>query len=598
MAASPISLINGLINSKPSVDNSIINSGSVSPDANAKALMSLLDSLSNGETIAGKVMSSKDGMLQLLTGDNVMINAELAEGVSLTEGTTALFEVSKGSDNRVSLRPLYQNTASTQTASAALRQAGLPENTRTMEMVVRNMEYGNPIDRNSLIRAYRDVALYPDVPVKYITDLQKMGIPASGANFEQYEAYLNMENSVSEAFNDIGESIFTELENALLAYDTGTETDPSGVRHNMQTPDNLSEHMAGERVSLQNADPKQLSAEASEAFTLKDNSRLPDGVPVNAGMPVSAETKAGIIMDSFVSFAESLDETAGFDMSVTRADVEKLISDMNNITDNAGLRELVATERDSFTPVTVFKAVMKDLQTKISGRIDTEADGIQGQEGISVPERSTSGLPESFKVLLTRTLSSQWSLSKDEIADKGEVRALYDRLFEQSAKLLGTLSESAGKDSPVTKTVQNLSDNLQFMNSLNNYVPYVQIPFRSESGNTGSELYVYKNKRSLAAGDSEVSAFIHLDMEHLGPTDVLVKLKDAGVTTKFTLADDAALDIINDNIDFLNKRLNDKGYSFKAEMVRLDREEAPISTMLINTTDRLMVSRTSFDARI
>ena len=40
-----------------------------------------------------------------------------------------------------------------------------------------------------------------------------------------------------------------------------------------------------------------------------------------------------------------------------------------------------------------------------------------------------------------------------------------------------------------------------------------------------------------------------------------VRMKDANVTTRFTLADDEALDLIRDNIDFLNKRLNEKGYS-------------------------------------
>ncbi|MCR5279045.1 MAG: hypothetical protein K6E19_06350, partial [Lachnospiraceae bacterium] len=69
-------------------------------------------------------------------------------------------------------------------------------------------------------------------------------------------------------------------------------------------------------------------------------------------------------------------------------------------------------------------------------------------------------------------------------------------------------------------------------------------------------------------------------------------------TTKFTLADDEALDLIHDNIDFLNKRLGEKGYTLNAEMIKQEDVKPPVAEMLLNTTDRLMVSRTSFDARI
>lgn len=597
MAGLPISFLNGLTGRQP-IDNSINSVGSqagLSVDANTKALMSLLDSLSNGETIMGKVMASKDGMLQIMTGDNIMINAEVADGVSLAEGSTALFEVSKRSDNSVSLRPLYHNLASTATASAALKQAGLPENARTLEMVARNMEYGNPIDRNSLIQAYRNVALYPDVPVKYITDLQKMGIPASDANFEQYEAYLNMENSVSEAFSDIGESIINEINNALAEQISG-ETEMQGIAD--ETPEQA--EIAGKALQAEGkTDPESKSLSLQDQDIKLETAGRQVSVTDTGELPVRNN-----IVDSLIEFADSLEEFKPNDLSYTREEIAGLASELEGSGETAvNLRKLVFAEDETpVSPVTVFKAALKDIQA-LSARQASPGPSLQVATDTEVPaEASAAGrltrLPDSFKALLTKTLSSQWSLDRDEISDKGEVKALYNRLFEQTSKLLGTLSENAGKDSPITRTVQNLSDNLNFMNSLNHYVPYVQIPFRGENGNTGSELYVYKNKRSLAAGDSSVSAFIHLDMENLGPTDVFVKLQDSNVTTKFTLADDSALDLIHDNIDFLNKRLNDKGYSFNAEMIKLDQSEPPISEMLINTTDRLMVSRTSFDARI
>lgn len=548
MAGFPINFLSDLVN-RQSGDNSIAaltGKSAAAAEANQKALASLLDGLSNGETIVGKILSSSEGTLRILTGDNVLLDALVNDNITLKEGTTALFEVNKGPDNQVSLRPLYQNLSSEETAKSALRQAGLPENERSLEMVARNMEYGNPIDRNSLIESFRSVSLYPDVPVKYIVDLQMMGIPETRENFDQYRAYLNMENSVAEAFTDITDSLFYELSKVTEGLLNGTEA--SGVSSG-------SAGLQGEGMDL---------------------------------------------IDSLVSFLDSADVIESTELAYTKEEVSNLIGKFASANNAGNLTALLTEDTEEFQPTTVLKAALSDLKAEVTGtgaagqinpEIATETDTAKLQA-------SMLKLPEELKDILTRAFSSQWSLDKEKVGDKREVRELYNRLFEQSGKLLESLSSKLGSESPVTAKAQNLSNNLQFMNSLNNFVPYIQIPFRGHSGNAGSELYVYKNKKSLSSGDGEISAFVHLDMENLGPTDVYVKMLDHAVTTKFTLKDDEALKLVSDNIDFLNKRLNEKGYSFTSEMLVNEKPVSPMEEMLLNTTNRIMVAKTSFDARI
>ena len=69
------------------------------------------------------------------------------------------------------------------------------------------------------------------------------------------------------------------------------------------------------------------------------------------------------------------------------------------------------------------------------------------------------------------------------------------------------------------------------------------------------ELFVYTNKKNLARKDGQVSALLHLDMEHLGPLDVYVALKDTKVSTKFYVQNDAILDYLEANMDVLTERL-------------------------------------------
>ena len=117
--------------------------------------------------------------------------------------------------------------------------------------------------------------------------------------------------------------------------------------------------------------------------------------------------------------------------------------------------------------------------------------------------------------------------------------------------------------------------------------------------NAHGDLYVYRNKNKKFSEDGSVSAVLHLDMEHLGPVDVYVKMLENKVTTNFYVADDSVLDLINDNIHILNERLEKRGYSMKVNMMLhddKDGEDAAVDEML-SVSKKTLISTTSFDAR-
>ena len=79
-------------------------------------------------------------------------------------------------------------------------------------------------------------------------------------------------------------------------------------------------------------------------------------------------------------------------------------------------------------------------------------------------------------------------------------------------------------------------------------------------------------------------------------------MKDKQVATNFTVADESVLDLIEKNIDTLNKRLEGRGYSLKAQMhVKEDtgeEEDSTIMQTLLSQQKNISVlSRTSFDMR-
>ena len=61
---------------------------------------------------------------------------------------------------------------------------------------------------------------------------------------------------------------------------------------------------------------------------------------------------------------------------------------------------------------------------------------------------------------------------------------------------------------------------------------------------------------------------LHLDMEHLGPIDVYVKLNKKNVSTNFILESEELLNFVYSHIDELNERLEKLGYSTHFENVK------------------------------
>ena len=93
--------------------------------------------------------------------------------------------------------------------------------------------------------------------------------------------------------------------------------------------------------------------------------------------------------------------------------------------------------------------------------------------------------------------------------------------------LSNLLEENGQRGSSAYQNVTNLSQNVDFLQQINQTYAYIQLPLHLRQGEhkTG-ELFVYTNKKNLARKDGQVSALLHLDMEHLGPLDVYVALKD------------------------------------------------------------------------
>ncbi len=215
--------------------------------------------------------------------------------------------------------------------------------------------------------------------------------------------------------------------------------------------------------------------------------------------------------------------------------------------------------------------------------------------------QALSGLVSSkeYRTLIRNAMEQQWLLRPEALKGEHKVSELYERLDRQMEHMEKVL-KSFGQSTPqLSDTAASVRNNIQFMNQLNQNFAYVQIPLKLAGQNAHSDLYVYTDKRKKRGKDDELTAFLHLDLDHLGPADVSIKLHNRQVSTNFYLADELSYQILSEHIEILEGRLLEKGYNAKIYISNQKEKVNFVEDILKQGAPAAggMVHRYSFDVR-
>ena len=167
--------------------------------------------------------------------------------------------------------------------------------------------------------------------------------------------------------------------------------------------------------------------------------------------------------------------------------------------------------------------------------------------------------------LIKEMTNETLKLNPSDVANPDGIKNYYKRIKNVMEKMSEN-SELSDKAGDISKSMESIKSNIDFMNDLNKNMTYFQMPLRFSQSDANGELYVFTNKKALAQGTDNVSALLHLDMENLGPVDVFVRLNKKNVSTNFCLESEELLDFVYSNIDKLNARLKALGYNTTFEM--------------------------------
>ncbi|MBO7356296.1 MAG: flagellar hook-length control protein FliK [Lachnospiraceae bacterium] len=542
---------------------------------------SQLASMKNGDTFTARVVKSdgQDVTLKLPGGN--LVNARLGSDMNISEGQNVTFQV-KSNASSISISPLLTNTATDVSVLKALNQASLPVTDTSAAMVTEMMKAGLPIDRASILDMYSGISANPQAPVSDVVDLAKLGLPVTPENLENIGNYKNLSYQIDRGMQDIADKTGQALMDMISSGDTKSAAGlmntliDTALSHISEIEDPYTAEMA------QSAGGKEAGTEQISGDIAENTAGAGQNAAANATEAGDAASRALELLRAM----QDPGQTEGIDTSG------------NNPQAGAVNAEGAATQalsqqdmsfKDAFDQtVNLMRTLTGDSEYQPANTADLLRDvslfqqkALAGGDMSGISKLLTS---DPLKTLTMEVLKDEWSIQPSEVADKDKVESLYRRLNGQLSMLKEGLAAAGAQNTPAFNAVNNMSSNIDFLQQINQMYAYIQLPLKLSGGDSAhGDLYVFSNKKNMTSDDSVVTAFLHLDMDNLGPVDVYVSMdvKAGGkVSTSFTVADDETLDLLNDHMDQLTERLKGRGYDLKCSMKLKDDDTEPESDAL------------------
>lgn len=519
-------------------------------NANTEQVNRQIRALVPGQTLRGEVVSREGNNAQIRLLQDVLVDAKVDADIRLELGQNITFQV-KNNGQTLNLSPLFTNMATEGTVLKALDMASLPVNENTVAMTKQLMDAGLPIDKNTLQQIWHESNAFPDAEILDLVNLHRVELPVTEENITQMASYRNLTHQLTAGIAETGESLTNMLQGLVESGDIEqAATIYSEVLELLAFED-----AAGETVTGQQQTEGPLPEPGVDVTVTPEEAEQ---------MPVQPSATAPEAVPGQKTIIEEPTETAP--------------DNGQTIKENPG------AEKTQEAPQ------LQNLQKLLK----------QGLETKDIPLLRSILHNSKVAELPAKLLADRWSIKPEDVESPEKVEELYQKLGKQLKGLSNLLEENGQRGSSAYQNVTNLSQNVDFLQQINQTYAYIQLPLHLRQGEhkTG-ELFVYTNKKNLARKDGQVSALLHLDMEHLGPLDVYVTLKDTKVSTKFYVQNDTILDYLEANMDVLTERLQKRGYDCKCETtLRTELQQtAQAMAPLLKTEGSVPVAQYAFDVR-
>lgn len=535
-------------------NNSVANGEPMTGAKGVEKLVSSLNEMSKGMIFEGTVSSVRGNQVKLALSNGQQILARLAGKFSFEQGQSVFFQVKNNDGGTIEIKPYtVDGEGANLTLMDALKAAGLSVDGINLSMVNKMMEEHMPIDKTSLNQMYQLVQDNKDINVTTLVELKRLGIEINQVNAAQFENYANDKQAITIAMD----SLIDELPNALSAEDLSMYKLVTQARDILNI---VTEGLPEEAfISSEASDMSQSDMSQYEAI-MRDNQSAPV-VKKHFNIAELFESLNSVSGESQdIHTTQKINNTPATDTILLQENETKsntigfLLSDKQIEELNEQVRMLLPNLQENnislYSEDSSVVGILNDIKSMLENT-PANADTLR---------HLFSG--EAFKLMLKEALEQQWMIKPGDLEkNPKKLDGLYDKIEKQITNMEIILKTSGVVNPKAEALADNIRGNIEFMNQINEAYTYVQVPLKMNEKNASGQLYVYTNKKSMSNPDKELSAFLHLDLEHLGGTDVSIKMLHRKVTTNFYLDSDESYALVKQFLPVLEKRLQDKDYN-------------------------------------
>ena len=572
------------------------------------ALVKTLNNLKSGDLFKAQVTDIHNSVVKILLSSGETIQAKLGDSVNLNIGQDVIFQVKSNSEGVVTIKPFMSEALSSESLLKVLEGAGLPATDKNIAIIKELMNEHMPLDKNVISDISKFVGNDNSINLNDVVNMSKLGVSLNAENLETFSSYENYEHRISGEINTISKDLqefaadkeIPVMDKALV-FSKVIENAVSSLKENPALLSNDGNvNPESDQSAIETGITLNNTGINNQALTNEAGLQGENNInnPVNEGL--ISENNAFLNADTNVVINEKINNS---NVTVTSQGADNTALSVDDKIQKAlGLIENAAKGNENAANVknaaqTVESNTNTDLN-KLFSDLNNYAKVIEDGNSNELQKLFSS---DKFKNDIREAFKSEYFIDPEKFLEskdqKEMLTKLYKKLLTDSSEIAGVLEKVTQTENKLYNHVKEVSNNVSFMNELNAMAGYVQIPLKLSMGEAHSELYVYNKNRKINPGDP-VSAFLHLDLDHLGATDIFVKMQNGNVNLSFSLADEEACKIIDDTIDELKQRINDLGYNmtYKSEITKKD-AAMPFDEFGNDVEESTSVKRYTFDMR-
>lgn len=473
--------------------------------------LTILRSLADGDTFSANITDVSGEQVTITLDGGQSFTASLLNSTAYNIGDRADFVIQDNKGENIVLKAVTMQATALETAmiNKSLKAAGIMPTLRNREMVLELMRNGMPIGRDALLDMVKELSSHSNAGIGGIIALKRMGIEVTDDSLKSYQNYKEYNGAMQRDIAALGEKLFESVDSGKALSD-------------------VVKLLVGDELLTGNG-------------TVEDNSKESTKTGAQTQQPVGTQA----------------DEKADIAQKNLMSDVKHMVAGM---VDNYN----AATGRS-------LKLSYEFLNTDNLARFMNEfARMAEEFEMEPLLKNKLHGVLKGDKAsrLLNELVRDTFSMKMTDVADSESVK-------EHIAKTLDKLSSvseyaASNQSAELSNVASRMSNNMEFLNSMNQFMAAVQVPIKNIGEHGEGELYVYRRNKQKCGEDDTVKAFLHLDMEHLGALDIYVTLKGSSVATNFKVEDESVLDFLETNMEQLTKKLAEDGYNVTASISKTD----------------------------